>query len=191
MSICYGGDQGDGARSFVCVSDALFADNTADQKSLQGYIMMLFSGPIAWRANKQDTVTTSSTEAELLALSQTTKEAIFLSRLFKTITLKLHKPLIINCNNTQTLQLITEDTAKLITKFQHIDIHQHWLRQEYAERQVHFRWRSTKEMIADGFIKALQKQRFDAFIKMIGMVNIKKHLMAKKRMETLKDQLIA
>jgi len=40
-------------------------------------------GPIAWRANKQDTVTTSSTEAELLALSQTAKEAIFTSRMFK------------------------------------------------------------------------------------------------------------
>jgi len=31
--------------------------------------MMLFGGPIAWRANKQDTVTTSSTEMELLALT--------------------------------------------------------------------------------------------------------------------------
>jgi len=69
MLICYGGDQGDGARSFVCASDVLFADNTADQKSLQGYIMTLFGGLIAWRANKQDTVTTLSTEAELLVLS--------------------------------------------------------------------------------------------------------------------------
>ena len=67
--------------------------------------MKLFEGPIAWRANKQDTVTTSSTEAELLALSQTAKEAIFTSRLFKAVftsrmfkamTLQLNEPLIIN-----------------------------------------------------------------------------------------------
>ena len=87
--------------------------------------------------------------------------------------------------------MITEDTAKLITKFQHIDIHQHWLQQEYAERQIHFRWRSTKQIITDSLTKALQKQRFNAFIKMIGMVNIKEHLMAEKRMEALKDQLTA
>ena len=191
MSICYGGDQGDGARSFVCASDASFADNTADRKSSQGYIMTLFGGPIAWRANKQDTVTTSSTEAELLALSQTAKEAIFLSRLLKAMTLKLYEPLTIDCDNTQTLRLITEDAAKLITKLRHIDIHQHWLRQEYAERRVHFRWRSTKEMIADGLTKVLQKQRFDTFVRIIGMVNIKERLMAEKRMEDLKDQLIA
>ncbi len=62
--------------------------------------MKLFGGPIAWRANKQDTVTTSSTEAELLALSQTAKEAIFISRLFKAMTLRLNEPLIIDCDNT-------------------------------------------------------------------------------------------
>src|SRR6266702_8737735 len=61
------------AQSFICASNASFADNSVDRKSSQGYIMKLFGGPIAWRANKQDTVTTSSTEAELLALSQTAK----------------------------------------------------------------------------------------------------------------------
>jgi hypothetical protein len=60
-AICYGGgDQGEGARSFVYASDASFADNTIDRKSSRGYIMTLFGGPIAWRANKQDTVTTRS-----------------------------------------------------------------------------------------------------------------------------------
>ena len=57
--------------SWICASDASFADNSLDTKSSQGYFMMLFGGPIACRADKQDTVTTLSTEAELLALSQT------------------------------------------------------------------------------------------------------------------------
>ena len=49
-------------------SDAAFADN-ADRRSSDGFLFMLFSGPIDWKASKQLTVTTSSTEAELLALS--------------------------------------------------------------------------------------------------------------------------
>jgi len=57
------------AQSFIYASDTSFADNSVDRKSSQGYIIKLFGGPIAWRANKQDTVTTSSIEAELLALS--------------------------------------------------------------------------------------------------------------------------
>ena len=111
---------------------------------------MTFGGPIAWRTNKQDTVTTSSTEAELLALSQTAKEDIFMSRLFEVMPLRLHETFIIDCDNTQTLRLIKEDSAKLITKLRHVDIHQHWLRQEYAMTWVLFRWKTTKEMIADG-----------------------------------------
>jgi hypothetical protein len=62
--------------------------------------MKLFRGLITWRANKQDIVITLSTEAELLALLQTVKEAIFISRLFKVMILRLKEPLIINCDNT-------------------------------------------------------------------------------------------
>ena len=68
-------------------------------------------------------MTTLSIKAKLLALSQTAKEAIFISKLFKAMTLRLNEPLIIDCDNTQTLQLIMEDMAKLITKLQHIDIY--------------------------------------------------------------------
>jgi len=91
------------AQSFICTSDALFADNSINRKSSQGYIIKLFRGPIAWRVNKQGMVITLSTEAKLLALLQTVKKAIFISRLFKVITLHLNEPLIIKCNNTQTL----------------------------------------------------------------------------------------
>jgi hypothetical protein len=134
-------------------------------------------------------VTTSSTEAKLLALSQTVKEAIFISRLFKAMTLRLKEPLIINCNNTQTLRLITEDTAKLITKLQHVDIHRHWLRQEYAIRRVLFQWKATKEMITDGLTKALPKQRFQSFVNMIRMVDIKEQLTKEKQLEDLREKV--
>ena len=82
------------AQAFLCASDVLFADNSTDCKRSQGYVMMLFGGPIAWRANKQDTVMTSSTEAELLVLSQTVKEAIFLGRLFVSMKLDLDELLV-------------------------------------------------------------------------------------------------
>jgi len=65
----YRGDEAGGARALIYASDTLFIDNTLNRKSSQGYIFLLFGRPIAWKANKQDTVTTLSTEAELLALS--------------------------------------------------------------------------------------------------------------------------
>jgi hypothetical protein len=189
MAICYGGEGGGPeAQAFICASDASFADNTADRKSSQGYIMMLFNGAISWRANKQDTVTTSSTEAELLALSQTAKEGIFLSRLFKALSLDLNEPLTIDCDNTQTLRLIKEESAKLVTKLRHVDIHNHWLRQEYGQGRIQLRWKPTSEMIADGLTKALPTQKFRNFIGMIGLVDIRDKLQAEKRLEAPTEQ---
>src|SRR5271165_7353022 len=57
-----------------------------DCKSSQAYTMKLFGGLIGWRANKQPTVTTSTTEAELLALSQAAKEALYVSWLIAELS---------------------------------------------------------------------------------------------------------
>ena len=43
-----------------------------------------------------------------------------------------------------------------------------------------FKWKATKEMIANGFIKALPKQRFQSFINLIKMVDIKEWLAEEK-----------
>ena len=87
-----------------------------DCKSSQNYIVLLFEESIAWKINKQNIITTSSIEAELLALSQITKKAIFISQLLKALTLRLDEPLIIKCDNKQTLRLVMKDSMKLSTK---------------------------------------------------------------------------
>jgi hypothetical protein len=57
---------------FLCASDALFGDNL-DCKSTEGLLCKLYGGPIDWRASKQYIVTTSTTEAELLAILEAAK----------------------------------------------------------------------------------------------------------------------
>jgi hypothetical protein len=176
------------ATSFVCASDAFFADNTLDRKSSQGYVLKLFGGPVAWRANKQDTVTTSSTEAELLVLLQTAKESIYLSRLLKALSLELDEPLAIECNNWQTIRLLAE-SAKLQTKLRHVDIHSHWLRQEVQRGSITLTWQESKKLMADGLTKALSRGPFDRFVGMIGLVEQKERLKLIQREEDLKEQL--
>ena len=55
--------------------------------------MSLFRGPVAWKAGKQDTITMSTTEVELLGVERTTKESIALVRLMVDIGLDLGEPL--------------------------------------------------------------------------------------------------
>ncbi|QSS48835.1 hypothetical protein I7I53_08967 [Histoplasma capsulatum var. duboisii H88] len=60
---------------FEAASDASFVDNS-DKISTEGYIFKLFEGPVDWKSKRQRIVTTSTTEAELLAISQAGKESI-------------------------------------------------------------------------------------------------------------------
>jgi hypothetical protein len=171
-------------------SDASFADNTIDRKSSQGYAIKLFGGLISWRANKQDTVTTSTTEAELLALSQVAKEAIFTSRLLKELQVTLNDPIItIKCDNTQTIRLINEDVAKLQTKLRHVDIHHHWLRQEVTRKLIKVEYVPSDNMIADGFTKALPANKWASFLDQVGLVERKQSPSRELELEKLQEQL--
>ena len=67
-----------GAQQLIIASDASFANDTKTRWSSYGYIVSLFGGPIIWKAARQNTVTTSTTEAEMLGLSSTAKETIAL-----------------------------------------------------------------------------------------------------------------
>ena len=78
----------DDSEHFQASSDAAFADDTKTRRSSEGYLFKLFGGPVDWRASKQRTVTTSTTEAELLALSSAAKEAIWWKRFFQSIDLE-------------------------------------------------------------------------------------------------------
>jgi hypothetical protein len=51
--------------------------------------MKLFSGLIGWRANKQDTVITLITKAELLALAQAAKESMYVNKLLQKLIIDL------------------------------------------------------------------------------------------------------
>jgi len=136
-------------------------------------LFKLFGGPIDWHSTKQKTVTTSSTEAELLALSHAAKETIWWNRLFKEIELDPgHQPSI-DCDNKQTIRLLTTDNPQLTTKLRHVDIHNHWLRQEVQRGNIHINWIPSAQMPADGLTKALPRQKHEVFIRQLGLIDIK------------------
>lgn len=62
---------------FLASSDGSFGNDPDTRQSSQGYAFKLFKGVIDWKASKQKSVTTSSTEAELLAISTTAEDTIW------------------------------------------------------------------------------------------------------------------
>jgi len=157
---------------FLPASDAAFADDSTTRKSSFGYLFQLYGGPIDWKASKQITVTTSSTEAELLALSETARQTVWWNRFFECIRFQTGQNTTIICDNQQTLDLVNRPTPKLSTRLKHVDVHRCWLRQEVQNNHIATKWVPTAKMPADGLTKPLPRQKHEEFIRMLQLVDL-------------------
>ena len=157
----------------MVASDALFADNSTDHKSSQSYAMKLFGGLVGWRANKQATVTTSTTEAELLALLQAAREGIYIQRLLKELEVNMDcDNMVIQCDNQQMLCLVKEEIGKLYTKLKHVDVQNHWLHQEYQRYHITVCYVELKSMITNSLTKALLLDNHYHFLHQMNLIDI-------------------
>jgi hypothetical protein len=76
----------------------------------------IVEGPVDWKAAKQKTVTTSITEAELLPVSEAGKSMRMWMRIFDRVMFNPGHPVSIQCDNKQTVQLLTKEAPQLRTK---------------------------------------------------------------------------
>jgi hypothetical protein len=164
------------AKILTAASDASYADDSITRKSSQGYVITLFGGPVVWKASRQPTVTTSTTEAELLALQTTAKEVMALQRMFNELQLVLEVPWVIGSDNQQTIRLVIDMNTRLATKLRHVDIHNMWIKQEYRKGRFEIQYIPTADMPADGLTKALPKQPFIHFRELNGLRELPKEL---------------
>ena len=155
--------------------DASFANNS-DRRSGEGYVFKLYGGPIDWVSRKQSTVTTSTTEAELLAMLHAGKQAIWWNNLFRKLHFDPSHELSLKNDNQQTIRLLTAQMPVLTTKLRHVDISQHWLRERVQNGDIQVKWVNTNDMVADGFTKALPRQKQERFVKQLGLVDIGKQI---------------
>lgn len=156
---------------FYGASDAAFADDP-ERKSSQGYLFSLYGLPVDWKATVQRSVTKSTTEAELLALSLAGSELIWWNRLFKQVNFSLGIRPTLFCDNQQTVGIINKTEDRLNTKMRHVDTHQMWLRQEAEAGRLQVSWMATNQMPADGLTKSLTRQKHSTFIEQLGLVDI-------------------
>ena len=117
-------------------------------------------------------VKTLITEAELYSLSHAAAQLYWWQRFFSQIKLDLGQEFKLFCDNLQTVRLMLKDSPKLVTKLKHVDIQQHWLRQEVEAKRLQIEWIPTTQMPADGFTKALTRAKHQAFIQHLRMQDI-------------------
>jgi hypothetical protein len=138
-------------------SDSDYAADRDDSKSTSAYVYTLFGGPISWKSQKQSVVTTSTTEAEYIGLSNASREALYLTQLLHDFRLDstLYDPAVLYGDNQASIAL--SKNPKFHERAKHICVHYHLIRDLVDTKKIDLRYKSTSEMIADSLTKALPR----------------------------------
>jgi len=69
----------------LAYSGSDYADDTSSRRSTSGYLLLLNGGPFSWASRRQQCVSLLTTEAEYVAMCETTKEVTWMRRRLDSI----------------------------------------------------------------------------------------------------------
>ena len=150
-------------------SDSSWGDCVDTRRSTSGYMFLLGGNLITWRTKKQSNVAKSSTEAELVALSQATQECIWLRQLLKDLGFVQEDASIIFEDNQGAITLAKHQKHHDRTK--HIAIHDLFCRERVHSGEIDVCYCSTNKMLADIMTKTVPRLQFQEMCSLLGIKN--------------------
>jgi hypothetical protein len=137
--------------------DASFAVHH-DYKSHTGGILSLGAGPVFAKSTRQKLNTISSTEAELVGVSDMLPQALWTRDWIISQGYEIG-PLVVLQDNTSTISLSTKGPSNK-ERTRHIAIRYYWVKDRVLAGEVEVKHLGTSDMIADFLSKPLQGELF-------------------------------
>lgn len=133
-------------------ADADFANDKDDRKSISGYSFLIFGNLVSWSTRRQQTVSLSSTEAELISLCQAAKEGLWLTNLLNELGVD-NTSFIIMEDNIPCIKYTEEPRSH--QRMKHLDLKYMFIRELVRNKKLKVEYISTVDQPADAFTKGL------------------------------------
>lgn len=147
--------------------DADWAGCVKDRKSYTGYAFIMGNAATSWESRKQQTVALSSTEAEYMAIADSTKEAMHVQRFIGEATWTKPETITIFNDNQGSHQLAKNLVFHSRTK--HIDVRHHFVRDAVKNENIILKYMPSREMPADVLTKGLSRQMHQECVRKLGV----------------------
>ena len=145
--------------------------SSSDRHAISGYVFIIDGGAVSWSSKRQELVTLSTTEAEYVAITHATKEAIWLQNLLSELFTGIDiKPFTLHSDNMSAIALAKDDRFHARTK--HIDIRFHVICYTIEEGKIKLIFCPTASMTADIFTKALPSVKAKHFASSMGLRSV-------------------
>ena len=132
-------------------SDSDWAGDKQSRISICGYILYFCGVAIAWKSKGMKHVTLSSSEAELVALSECVKDVKFVMKILEDLGIKVSRPVTVRVDNVGAIFLAENATTSQRTR--HIDIRYKWVSEFIENGEIEVIFVKTLENDADIFTK--------------------------------------
>jgi hypothetical protein len=147
-------------------TDSDWASDATDRRSQSGYFVKLAGGLISWTSRAQKTIALSSTEAEYMALSDCSRQVVWMHTLMGELGYNL-QPIPICGDNQGSIFIASNPVTEKRSK--HIDIRYHYVREVVNRGLAKIYFIDGDENPADLLTKNLGSVKFLKFRAMLGL----------------------
>lgn len=138
-------------------SDADWASDKSDRKSISGWIARINGDPVSWQSKKQSSVALSTCESELYAECAATQELQWLRGLMKEIGLERETAILYGDNQSA---IASAKNGVRSERTKHIDIKFNFITDVIERGRMEMQWIPTDQQQADILTKALNAPQF-------------------------------
>ncbi|CAI7839895.1 unnamed protein product [Closterium sp. NIES-54] len=156
-------------------AEASWFDDSATQRSSQGYTFSLGSGSVSWRSTRSSLVLSSSCEAEIFAGAMAAQELRWLTYLLTNLGEQPRSPRVLYVDNKAMIALCQEHRLEHKTK--HIALRYFLARELQQCGQLRLAYVATTANTADIFTKALLPGDHQRLATVLGLVPTLPHLL--------------
>jgi hypothetical protein len=151
----------DGIKTFV---DANWGGEVS--QSVHGFISTVWGAPISWSSKRQTCVARSTCQAEYMALSFASKDAICLFSILLSFFPQFPKPLLLS-DNKAAIHISSDCGTR--KEHRHVEREFHVINELLYFKKIRLEWISTNHQLADILTKALGWKKVSEFLALLGL----------------------
>ncbi|KAK6150350.1 hypothetical protein DH2020_015282 [Rehmannia glutinosa] len=159
----------EGGFKLVGYSDSDYAGCRVDMKSTSGTCQMLGNRLVSWFSKKQNSIATSTTEVEYIAVGSSCAQVLWMRQQLRDHDIE-EKDILIMCDNTSAIAITQNPILHSRTK--QIDVRYHFIRDHVEKKDITLEYISTYKQLADIFTKPLYESRFDELKNELGLIEL-------------------
>jgi hypothetical protein len=152
-----------GSLTLTGYSDASYANCITTRRPYSSYVFYLGDCPISWMSRKQQSVVTSTTEVDYMALSLAARQTSWYEHVSKQF--KLSIPISLKCDNQSGIKLAKNPLLHQRSK--HIDVHYHFTREHLLSSTFTLEYVQSNNNVADIMTNGLSKELHHKFLPLL------------------------